>query len=374
MARDLIKTAFAEEMVETFVIDETVVDDLYRRGGEPPWVPPDWLESYRDMYRNHFEYQKIAVRDATALVNRMIEAGKWPAPGLLRQIIRAGDAVIEPLHDLLRAIPRVPPKLYALGHAIGLLGDLRRPESVPELSNIVENYQSDLCEKAASALTDFGTPGFEALVSLCVNTAITGTQRTVALDAAVEAAGDDPTRRSRLGEVARPMLDHAIAVAREKRKSDESDDDHPDRARTIEDVAIVVDALAKIADPLARDTITMAFDEGLVNEHIITRRDFEGHYDTTRSLPGEFNTQSWLDAYCVDYKINAELNAPAAPAPTTRAKYGYQDRYNEGDPPPGTPAPVPIVNSGPRTGRNDPCWCGSGKKYKKCHLGKESTT
>lgn len=23
--------------------------------------------------------------------------------------------------------------------------------------------------------------------------------------------------------------------------------------------------------------------------------------------------------------------------------------------------------STPKTGRNDPCWCGSGKKYKKCH-------
>jgi preprotein translocase subunit SecA len=23
--------------------------------------------------------------------------------------------------------------------------------------------------------------------------------------------------------------------------------------------------------------------------------------------------------------------------------------------------------SGARIGRNDPCWCGSGKKYKKCH-------
>lgn len=26
---------------------------------------------------------------------------------------------------------------------------------------------------------------------------------------------------------------------------------------------------------------------------------------------------------------------------------------------------------GKKIGRNDPCWCGSGKKYKKCHLGKE---
>ena len=26
----------------------------------------------------------------------------------------------------------------------------------------------------------------------------------------------------------------------------------------------------------------------------------------------------------------------------------------------------PIVNSSPKIGRNDPCPCGSGKKYKKC--------
>jgi len=27
----------------------------------------------------------------------------------------------------------------------------------------------------------------------------------------------------------------------------------------------------------------------------------------------------------------------------------------------------PVVREGPRVGRNDPCTCGSGKKYKKCH-------
>jgi preprotein translocase subunit SecA len=29
---------------------------------------------------------------------------------------------------------------------------------------------------------------------------------------------------------------------------------------------------------------------------------------------------------------------------------------------------APVVRAGPRVGRNDPCPCGSGKKYKKCHL------
>ena len=27
----------------------------------------------------------------------------------------------------------------------------------------------------------------------------------------------------------------------------------------------------------------------------------------------------------------------------------------------------PVVNSSNKLGRNDPCWCGSGKKWKKCH-------
>jgi SEC-C motif-containing protein len=33
----------------------------------------------------------------------------------------------------------------------------------------------------------------------------------------------------------------------------------------------------------------------------------------------------------------------------------------------GAVAPVTVVRSGPKVGRNDPCPCGSGKKYKHCH-------
>jgi preprotein translocase subunit SecA len=29
--------------------------------------------------------------------------------------------------------------------------------------------------------------------------------------------------------------------------------------------------------------------------------------------------------------------------------------------------PQPFVRGGEKVGRNDPCPCGSGKKYKKCH-------
>lgn len=36
------------------------------------------------------------------------------------------------------------------------------------------------------------------------------------------------------------------------------------------------------------------------------------------------------------------------------------------------PAPETFQRQAPKVGRNDPCWCGSGKKYKKCHLDKDN--
>lgn len=34
-------------------------------------------------------------------------------------------------------------------------------------------------------------------------------------------------------------------------------------------------------------------------------------------------------------------------------------------------APQKPIQVEKRPGRNDPCWCGSGTKYKKCHLKKD---
>jgi len=58
----------------------------------------------------------------------------------------------------------------------------------------------------------------------------------------------------------------------------------------------------------------------------------------------------------------AQQDQPSAMALARQAQPGH------GAPPPGmdTPPPQPIRNTGPEVGRNDPCPCGSGKKYKKC--------
>ena len=154
---------------------------------------------------------------------------------------------------------------------------------------------------------------------------------------------------------------------------DDSDDEYDIEPYVAEGLGYIVDVLADLADPEALEPIRTAFREGLVDESIIDLAQVEEYYDPEapkESAPAV----DWLTSYRDYYAEHLdELNQPLEPFPTyvPRPKYAYQDRYEEPEPPPGIPVTAPIRNDRPKLGRNDPCWCGSGKKYKKCHLGKE---
>jgi SEC-C motif-containing protein len=67
----------------------------------------------------------------------------------------------------------------------------------------------------------------------------------------------------------------------------------------------------------------------------------------------------------VEFKARFELNG-APQVHHERAhfeKQGSRWYFVDGD----IVGQKPVVREGPRIGRNDPCHCGSGKKYKKCH-------
>jgi preprotein translocase subunit SecA len=54
---------------------------------------------------------------------------------------------------------------------------------------------------------------------------------------------------------------------------------------------------------------------------------------------------------------------PLATAPTTQGAGAPRPASATGQP----ARPETVVRDQPKVGRNDPCPCGSGKKYKKCH-------
>jgi preprotein translocase subunit SecA len=61
-----------------------------------------------------------------------------------------------------------------------------------------------------------------------------------------------------------------------------------------------------------------------------------------------------------------ELGAGAMPAGAMGSEAAASPMAGNGNGAGPESAPQP-VRVGPKVGRNDPCWCGSGKKFKRCH-------
>ena len=65
----------------------------------------------------------------------------------------------------------------------------------------------------------------------------------------------------------------------------------------------------------------------------------------------------------VEFKANFEINGEQLSHHERSEFYKVDDKWFFVD---GEPVIEQVVRQGPKVGRNDPCVCGSGKKYKKC--------
>jgi hypothetical protein len=342
--------------------------------------------------------------DPAVLVDRLIQTGEWPEPELLEQIIAVGEAALAPLLAFMRTYPSQEDyqRENVLYNAIGILSEIRSPATIPDLVEIIKRYPEDSGELAAEALGGFGGVGFEPALELIQDPRMKGYPRQHAINAARQAAGSDPGLRARLADVLRPLLADALERTRRDRhrpaqvpeesreeaepteESVTEDDDAEELSEetlasatqqlpyspesfplgVYEEVALLVSDLADIADPAARDLIKTAFSENLVETWIVDERSVEESYSTggEEARP----PRDWLEEYRKRYQDHIDyLNRPPSPPQpllqTSRAPDG----------PPIKPTQATLVKTGPKLGRNDPCWCGSGKKYKKCHLGKD---
>ena len=88
--------------------------------------------------------------------------------------------------------------------------------------------------------------------------------------------------------------------------------------------------------------------------------------DVRRAFSGENTTPPWRDRFADPW--NFYVPEAIASRQERWAEEDSEDLAGE----PFTDAPAPHVRAAPKTGRNDPCPCGSGKKYKKCCLLKQN--
>jgi hypothetical protein len=157
-------------------------------------------------------------------------------------------------------------------------------------------------------------------------------------------------------------------------EDDRAEDDYEPEPSIAQEVAFVVGDLADLRDPLAVDSIKTAFQEGLIDETIIDQNFVDKQYKRVQDRADEDEDEdewNWLDSYRERYEgrireLAQPRGRPAPPSSPLEYRYDDEDEYEDAERPPVT---APIRNIAPRLGRNDPCWCGSGKKYKKCHLG-----
>lgn len=110
--------------------------------------------------------------------------------------------------------------------------------------------------------------------------------------------------------------------------------------------------LARFGDPIANDALTVALDRYIVSAKGDTkyRRPIFAIATAIQQLGAELNDEQ---------QVAIEL----LKADRTRSEEALDKLHTKQ-----TPDESQTVKKDRHLGRNDPCWCGSGRKYKRCHL------
>jgi len=283
---------------------------------------------------------------ARARVAKLVENWDWPDPAILEDILALGTDAVPAIDELL-----TPERVAAtiedaqadaiVYYAIKLLGALGDPAAFSILLRLLHQADDEALEVINDALRVMGPAAIPALAQAAGDETMTPFARNMALGAVHDIAGDHPEVRdqaldglrsilARYVEQAEPLTDHQAEVA-----------------------SWLIADLSDMADPAARPLIEAAFAQGWVDTCIVRPAHVEQSYEDGPAPP-ENPIRPYLEQYREDRREHQEEEEKKA-------------RRSLLDPP--TP-PQPVV-LGPKLGRNDPCWCGSGKKYKKCHLAQD---
>ncbi|HYT93726.1 MAG TPA: SEC-C domain-containing protein [Gemmataceae bacterium] len=315
---------------------------------------------------------------ATALVQQMVDAGEWANPRLLDEILAEGKDAVEPLLKIVRQHPHGWPQEAPLLRALSLLAILHPPEAISPLLGLFREYDDEgMFELLAEALVGFGAELVEPALAVVQDFTLSYHARAQAAMAAAHAVQGNAEWRPAVAAVLRELLAECLALVGEARANSEDGEDNEDREedyfdneddlgyQLMDPVTDLVWELADLADVQGRDLIKDAFEAQLVDPEVIDEATVDEHYGEHPPPPEPFDPHALLTEYRAQYRdYEAEQR---------RATRGGRRATAAPSPPPLSESPEPFGPSQPfykteKPGRNDPCWCGSGKKYKKCHM------
>jgi hypothetical protein len=264
-------------------------------------------------------------------VDRLLTEGERLSAGTRAAIVADGEAAIVALIAVLRDPDVVAVDSVGEGwapiHAATLVGELRATAAVPVLLEVLEDsaYDNVIYSNCIYALKAIGAAVLEP-----------------SLAAITEDASDDFS--AALGEVLCALGVHderilVVLLAGLKREPE-----------------LFAGHLARYGDPRAVPALVAAFDS------LVPDANAEGMYANQASVEVVYA----IDTLGGTLTATQRAHHDRLMAPRERGIGRVRQTLETST---GLPGESDTVRrSETKLGRNEPCWCGSGKKYKKCHL------
>lgn len=294
----------------------------------------------------------VAALTPEEAVQALDAAGGWPDPDLFRAVLAFGrDAVPAMLSHLARSVSD-PESAFAV-EAVEMIAEIADPSVIPGIVAYFRNADDGMIEVLEAGLPYLGPAVVPALLPIIQDRSLDWYPRAMATVTAVEASGHDPAARELVTAAIRDELQHYLNGAEELAgRTDAAAED----LRGL--VASLCVHIAETHDEAARPLISAAYRAGIASRFTASEEDIDDIYEDPLSV-NTYERGTFLERY--EKKRESWLRFEEQ-----RARFQNNPDYPS-DPVP--PKPVVTYVAPPQPGRNDPCWCGSGKKYKKCHLG-----
>jgi HEAT repeat protein len=211
-------------------------------------------------------------------------------------------------------------------HATRILGELRTAEAVEPLTKWLGAEGEALAQAVPLALARIGEPALEPLTAYARDTSHDLMARAAALEALTRMIGPYPDYQDRVVETLREI------VCGEERGEDEFR-------------AFAVVNLCDISDDRAWNDIHTAYKQNRIAKRLITLNEAR---ENMLARGGNWKLREAAESIVSQYEVPSHDAGSRAVRrrPTGKAALGPEFA---------------------KVGRNDPCPCGSGKKFKKCH-------
>lgn len=311
------------------------------------------------------DYRSIS---AEQLLAALETAGRTPDLDLIRACLERREELTPGLLEMLaggtdESWPADDPRWYREIHAGLLLIAYREPAALPIFAEIFrDEKRENLIEWFSTELPAYGPAATQMAIDLLNDPNAHDYARAVATEMLTAIAWQHPGERERILQALRaqlpPLEEDGTLIL-------------PPGVRREEIWTWVACALADLRDTVSQPQIVALYERGLIDEGIIGGlQDYLAHFKPDASPPLEalreydiLNTYGWLHRQAArEAEGRAKAAQRAGTAQPATAPSAPQAARSVQPAKPGT-----FVRSQPKVGRNDPCPCGSGRKYKHCH-------